>query len=52
MRFTKYNKKTELFEPKYCMENIVQKLGIIEDLMEKNGIFSLTELKEVLENGK
>lgn len=50
MRFTKYNKKTELFEPKYCMENIVQKLGIIEDIMEKNGVFSLKELKEKLEN--
>lgn len=50
MRFTEYNEETQLYELIYVdIINCVQKLGIIEDLLEEYGILSIRELKEFLD---
>lgn len=52
MRMTVFNVDTQLYEPDNhgieFIENIIQKLGIIEDILEDHGIFSISELKERL----
>lgn len=54
MRMTVFNVDTQLYELDQFgirnLENVIQKLGIIEDIMEDHGIFSILELKERLDN--
>lgn len=49
MRMTVFNVETQMYELDNhgieFLENVIQKLGIIEDMMEENGIDSLKELK-------
>lgn len=53
MRMTVFNVDTQMYEADNFgiefLENIIQKLGIIEDIMENHGIFSIQELKERLD---
>jgi len=54
MRFTVYNVETQLYELDNhgieFLENVIQKLGIIEDMMDEAGIDSLRELKIWMQN--
>ncbi len=54
MRMTVYNVEKQLYEADNYgiefLENIIQKLGIIEDILEDKGIFSIKELKERLDS--
>lgn len=54
MRMTVFNVDTQMYEADHFgiefLENIIQKLGIIEDIMEDHGIYSIQELKERLDD--
>jgi len=52
MRMTIFNLDTQLYELDNFgiehLENAIQKLGIIEDILEEYNIYSIKELKEYL----
>ena len=52
MKMTVFNTDTQLYELDHFgieyLENAIQKLGIIEDLLEEYNIYSIQDLREYL----